>query len=50
MRIGILSDTHSRYATVEKALQLLQDGPDAVRRDRHGQFARLIVDVGGPVK
>ena len=25
MQIGILSDTHSRYATVEKALQLLQD-------------------------
>ena len=25
MRIGILSDTHSRYPTVEKALQLLQD-------------------------
>jgi putative phosphoesterase len=25
MRIGILSDTHSRYATVEKALALLQE-------------------------
>src|SRR5688572_4287346 len=25
MRIGILSDTHSRYETVEKALRLLQD-------------------------
>jgi uncharacterized protein len=25
MHIAILSDTHSRYATVEKALQLLQD-------------------------
>ena len=24
MQIGVLSDTHSRYATVEKALQLLQ--------------------------
>ena len=25
MQIAILSDTHSRYATVEKALELLQD-------------------------
>lgn len=25
MKIGILSDTHSRYPTVEKALQMLQD-------------------------
>jgi uncharacterized protein len=25
MRIGILSDSHSRYATVEKALQLLEE-------------------------
>src|SRR5438105_1214608 len=25
MKIGILSDTHSRYATVEKALQLLDE-------------------------
>jgi putative phosphoesterase len=25
MRIGILSDTHNRYQTVEKALQLLRD-------------------------
>jgi putative phosphoesterase len=25
MQIAILSDTHSRYATVEKALQMLQD-------------------------
>jgi hypothetical protein len=25
MRIGVLSDTHSRYATVEKALQMLQE-------------------------
>jgi uncharacterized protein len=25
MKIAILSDTHARYATVEKALQLLQD-------------------------